>query len=62
MNHLLYLSDKQLADRYGVTRTTIWRWVQKNEFPHPIKISSGCTRWPMEEIERHETERMAARG
>jgi len=23
---LIYLGDKQLAKRYGVTRTTIWRW------------------------------------
>lgn len=56
MENLLYLSDKQLAARYGVTRTTVWRWVRKNEFPHPVKISPGCTRWPLDEIEAREQE------
>lgn len=24
-----YLSDKQVAQRYGVSRTTVWRWSEK---------------------------------
>lgn len=59
----LYLSDKQVANRYGVTRTTIWRWVRDREFPRPVKISRGCTRWDMESVREHEAARLAeARG
>lgn len=47
-----YLSDIQLAARYGVHRSTPWRWVQADPtFPQPIKLSPGCTRWKLSEIE-----------
>lgn len=37
MPHLLiYLSDVQVAARYGVHRTTPWRWAQADgSFPKP---------------------------
>lgn len=41
----MYTSDKQLAKKYGVHRTSIWRWVEKGDFPKPVKLSPGCTRW-----------------
>lgn len=46
-----YLSDLQIARRYGVHRTTMWRWVKANpNFPKPVALSSGCTRWKLSEI------------
>ena len=43
-----FLSDKQVADRYGVTRTSIWRWLKTLEdFPPPVKLSEGCARWTL---------------
>jgi len=51
-----YFSDKQLAARYGTTRTTVWRWVQKYGFPAPVKLSPGCARWPIDRIEAYEKE------
>jgi len=43
-----FLSDKQVADRYGVTRTSIWRWLKTLEdFPAPVKLSEGCARWTL---------------
>lgn len=50
----VFVSDKQLAKRYGVHRTTIWRWVRNGEFPPPFKISEGCTRWSMGAVLDHE--------
>ena len=41
----MYFSDKQLAKKYGVHRTAIWRWVKNGNFPKPVKLSPGCTRW-----------------
>ena len=46
MTQTIYLSDKQLAEKYGVHRTTIWRWVKQGDFPPPVKLSPGCSRWP----------------
>jgi len=47
MDNSLYLKDSEVAARYGVTRTTIWRWVRQGQdgFPRPVKLSPGCTRW-----------------
>ena len=54
---LIYLSDKQLASRYGVTRTTIWRWSRVNQFPKPVRFGSGCTRWALRAVEAWEERR-----
>lgn len=49
-----FLSDKQLAIRYGVHRTTIWRWVRTGNFPAPKILSSKCSRWADDDIAAHE--------
>lgn len=46
-----FLSDRELAKRFGVHRTTLWRWAHADPtFPDPIKLSPGCTRWKLSEI------------
>ncbi len=39
-----WASDKQLAERYSVSRATIWRWNKEGHLPPPAKIG-GATRW-----------------
>jgi prophage regulatory protein len=51
----LFASVEQCANRYGVSRATIWRWVSQGNFPSPTKLSAGCTRWDMKAIELHES-------
>lgn len=41
---LTYLSADTLAQRYDVSKQTIWRWTRVGELPKPIKIN-GSTRW-----------------
>jgi len=56
----IYLQDKQVAARYGVNRTTLWRWVKKDpSFPKPISLSIGCTRWRLEDLDAWERARAA---
>lgn len=57
-----YTSDLQLAERYGVHRATIWRWSRDGVLPAPVTISPGCTRWRVDEIEKRDAERDAARN
>ena len=46
-----YVSDLQVARRYGVHRSTPWRWVKADPtFPKPIVLSRGCTRWKLSDI------------
>lgn len=56
-----YLSDKQVAERYGVTVPTVWRWHKSDPaFPRAIKLSTGTTRWKLSEIEAWEKSRATA--
>lgn len=53
-----YLSDNQLAARYSVHRTTPWRWAKSDpNFPKPVTLTPGCTRWKLSEIEAWEASR-----
>ena len=56
-----YVTDIQLAERYGINRCTVWRWVRKGLLPKPIQISRGTTRWKLEEIEQFEVDRELGR-
>jgi prophage regulatory protein len=52
----IYLSDLQIANRYGVTRQSVWRWANSgSDFPKPIKLTAGCTRWRLSDVERWES-------
>lgn len=52
-----YYSDKQVGTRYGVHRSTVWRWVRNGDFPPPDSLSKGCSRWPLQVIEDWEKKR-----
>ncbi|MCV2866914.1 helix-turn-helix transcriptional regulator [Albidovulum sediminicola] len=52
-----YVSDLQVAARYGVHRATPWRWLRSRNFPKPIQLTPGCTRWKLSEIEAWEAAR-----
>ncbi|MDF2141722.1 AlpA family phage regulatory protein [Paenirhodobacter sp. CAU 1674] len=49
-----FLNVKQVATRYGVSTDTIWRWKNQGEFPRPVKVSNGCTRWRLADLIAHE--------
>lgn len=57
----MFLSDNQVATRYGVTRTTVWRWRKSDpNFPQPVTLSPGCTRWRLADLEAWEAAKGAA--
>lgn len=52
-----FLTVKQVAARYGVAVSTIWRWLDELEdFPKPVRLGSGATRWVLDELLRYEAE------
>ena len=55
-----YVDDKWLASRYGRHRSAVWRWARNGEFPKPVKIATGCSRWRLQDVLDHE--RRAAEG
>ena len=54
-----YVRDTDLAERYGVSRNTIWRWAKEGRLPSPVKLGPGVTRWRLADIEQWESEREA---
>ncbi|HUF73878.1 MAG TPA: helix-turn-helix domain-containing protein [Gammaproteobacteria bacterium] len=54
---VIYVSDAQLAQRYNISRSTVWRWVNRGILPKPTKLSEQCTRWKLAEVERRDLER-----
>ena len=45
-----YVSDRFLAERYGVVRSTIWKWKAEGRLPPPEQLSPGITRWRLDII------------
>ena len=55
-----YVRDTELAERYSISRSTVWRWTRNGLLPQPIQLSKACTRWRLDEIEARDAERQAA--
>jgi prophage regulatory protein len=56
----IYLSVTQVAERFGVSTDSIWRWKRKGEFPAAVRIGANCTRWRLSDIVDHESSFVAA--
>ncbi|MFN8684164.1 helix-turn-helix transcriptional regulator [Paracoccus sp. P2] len=51
-------SAREAAAYYGVSTSTLWRWVQQGLIPEPIRIG-GRTFWEPEALQQH-TAKLAA--
>lgn len=52
-----FVKDIDIAQRYGVSRNTVWRWARELEgMPAPVRLSPCCTRWRMSDLEAWERE------
>lgn len=52
----LFLTVNQVAERYGVSTDSIWRWKRHGEFPDPVRVGPKCTRWRMADLLEHESQ------
>jgi predicted DNA-binding transcriptional regulator AlpA len=50
---MVYITDKQIAERYQIARSTVWYWISIDKLPQPSKIN-GRTRWKLSELEKWE--------
>ena len=58
-----YLTDRQLATRYGVGRSSIWRWVREGTtFPKPYSLAERITRWKLSDIEAWEASKSESKA
>jgi prophage regulatory protein len=45
------LSPKQVVERTGLSRVTLWRMGKKGEFPQRVQISEGRVGWYSDEVD-----------
>lgn len=61
-----FLTVDEVAQRYRVGKATVWRWVKNDpNFPEPIKLSAGTSRWSEEQLrtfERHAAKRSVSKA
>lgn len=58
---MTYIPDTEVAKRYNVARQSIWRWMKKDaSFPKPVRLSPGCSRWRLSDLEAWESAKSAA--
>ena len=55
-----WLDVEAVAERFGVSKNTIWRWVREGKFPAPVKLGENCTRWRIADITAWENSLSAA--
>jgi predicted DNA-binding transcriptional regulator AlpA len=48
-----WVTDIFLAERYSVSRATIWRWAKIGKLPPPQKIGENSTRWELGEADAY---------
>ena len=45
------LTRREIEERCGIARTTIYRKMREGSFPEPLQIGARAVRWPENEIE-----------
>ena len=51
-----FIRIKEVMEKTGVARSTIWLWVKEEKFPKPIKISPRVTVWKSSDIQQWQEE------
>ena len=46
-----YLNVQQVAARYSVGISTVWRWTRDGRLPPPLKLTDRCTRWDQRDLD-----------
>lgn len=46
------LTEGDVCGRLGISRVTLWRWVNAGQFPRPIYPGANTKRWTPESYDR----------
>lgn len=52
---------REVMERTGLSRTVLYRKIQHNDFPQPVRITIRCVGWLESEIDKWIAERIGAR-
>lgn len=45
------LTDKTVAEKLGVSVSTVWRWAREGSIPKPVKLGKNTSRWKESSIQ-----------
>ena len=55
MTRPVFLSTKEVAARYGVDLSTVWRWRRDDsDFPEPLQLNANTVRFKLTDLEAWE--------
>ena len=49
MSRLITIND--VAERVGVSKRTVYRWINEGNFPTPMELSARIRKWTEQEVE-----------
>lgn len=52
-----WLSDREVGERYGISRVSAWRWSKLGYLPKPEKLGPGTTRWSTQKLDDNDRKR-----
>ncbi|QIW10594.1 AlpA family transcriptional regulator [Francisella sp. LA112445] len=53
---------KEVIDRVGLSKSTIYRLAKANQFPRPIKLAENSSAWIKSEVDAWLQSKIEARG
>ena len=56
------VTRREIEERFGMTRSTIYRQMRAGNFPEPVQISPKAVRWRETELEEWEASLPRATG
>jgi len=59
--HLNILRKKEIIQKLGITRSTLYRWIADNIFPKPVQLGPRSVGWIEAEIDKWLLEKSAER-
>ena len=51
-----FISEREILERYGISHTSLWRWVRDGRFPGDEYLGPNTKRWPLSKLLEWEKE------
>lgn len=61
-NHFQWMTDRDVAERYSISRISVWRWAREGIIPTPYKLGPNVTRWKSSELDERDEAQCAAQA
>jgi len=53
LSQRLFIRPSEIPKLYGISRSTVYRLINKQEFPKPTKLSARCVGWPKTTLDEY---------